>query len=560
MFLNNKDMKIKSFCKFLLMGSIAYLAASCTGDVESKQVLLTSESGDVLKEQANVVFRKGQASEGAVLTVSIDLKDKRQQINGIGTSLTESSAFVLACLPVEKRRELLQEIFGENGADFALVRTHIGPSDFSVEGKYSLAEVEGDTLLEHFSLNRDKEGFDKEKYPHVVDAGYDLYPLMKEVAAIRKSQSDNEYRIVASAWTAPAWMKDNKSYYQNGYGGTLLKEYYRVYADYLVKYLETYKQEGIEFWGITPVNEPQGNGGQWESMHFTPGDQAGFIGKYMGPALEKSGFGNLKLLAFDQNTREMPEWAHVIYADPEAAKYTAGMAVHWYASTFHPFGNIMDSIHNAHPDKIIMHTEGCIDALGTPSWCGDGGCASDPEGFVESGWFKNDAFWWNCNATDWAYSIPCSYCDNPNHPKYVPTHRYARYIIEGINHRLTGFIDWNIILDSKGGPNHANNFCGAPVMIDTENKEIYFTPAYHVLKQLSRNIRPGDVALHAVTGEGANKDNLFVGATLNQKGEVVVNMLNIIKEPITFDLKLGEYTATVTAPANSLQTIIVKLP
>jgi len=548
-------MKVKSFFKFLLIGSVVCFAASCSG-VKSKQVLVTSESGDVLKKHQNVVFQKRQAADGFV--VSVDLNDKRQEINGIGTSLTESSAFVLACLPVEKRQELLQEIFGENGANFAVVRTHIGSCDFSVEGKYSLAEVDGDIALEHFSLDRDKEGFDKEKYPNIIDAAYDLFPFMKEVAAIRKSnKSDNEYRIVASAWTAPAWMKDNKQYYQNGYGGSLLEEYYQVYADYLVKYLEAYKQEGIDFWGITPGNEPQGNGGQWESMHFTAESQAKFIGKYMGPTLEKSGFGGLKLLAFDQNIYEMPEWAHIIYADSAANKYTDGMAVHWYAHTEHPFPDILNSIHNAYPNKIIMHTEGCIDALGTPAWSDD---TMDKEGFVESGWFKNDDFWWSCNATDFAYTTPSPWWDYKFHPKYVPTHRYARFIIEGINNWLSGFIDWNIILDKDGGPNHVNNLCGAPIMIDTENKDIYFTPMYHVLKQLSRTIRPGDVALHAINSEGENKDNLIVSATINPKGEIAVNMLNIIKEPITFDLQLGEYAAKVTAPANSLQTIIVKLP
>ena len=541
----------KKVCNFLLAGSVACLITSC-GGVKSTQVLVTSEAGEVLKEHSNVVFQKRQVPENGAV-VSVDLNNKRQVINGIGTSLTESSAFVLACLPVEKRHELLQEIFGENGANFAVVRTHIGASDFTVEGKYSLAEVDGDIALEHFSLDRDKEGFDKEKYPNLVDADYDLLPFIKEVVAIRNNQTDKEFRIVASAWTAPAWMKDNKQYYQRGYGGALLEEYYQVYADYLVKYLKAYNQEGVEFWGITPGNEPQGNDGNWESMHFSPENMAKFIGKYMGPTLEKSGYGNLTLLAFDQNVSEMPEWAHIIYADPDANKYTDGMAVHWYSNTLHPHAEIMNEIQSAYPDKIIMHTEGCIDALGTPPWGG----ATDVEGFIEKNWFKNDDFWWNANATDWAYSVPC--CDNGNHPKYAPTHRYARFIIEGINSCLTGFIDWNIILDAKGGPNHANNFCGAPIMIDTENKEIYFTPMYSVLKQLSRTIRPGDTALYATPMSGENKDNLFVSATLNQKGEIAVNMLNIIKEPITFDLQLGEYAAKVTAPANSLQTIIVKL-
>ena len=126
--------------------------------------------------------------EGPVFVV--DTQNKRQVVDGIGSSLTESSAYVLACLPVKERQSLLEELFGENGANFPITRTHIGACDFSVEGRYSLAEQNGDTALVSFSMYHDKEGFSTDKYPDIVDSTYDLYYLMKDVADIKAKQND----------------------------------------------------------------------------------------------------------------------------------------------------------------------------------------------------------------------------------------------------------------------------------------------------------------------------------------------------------------------------------
>ena len=159
-----------------------FLSLISCSQMESKQVLVTSETGDVLAEKENIVFKKVKAEDPLVI---IDLESERQTIDGIGSSLTESSAFVLASISPEKRKEVLKELYSESGANFPITRTHIGSCDFSVEGKYSYAEVEGDTELEYFTLFRDKEGFSPEKYPNVVDSTYDLLPLIKEVIKIK---------------------------------------------------------------------------------------------------------------------------------------------------------------------------------------------------------------------------------------------------------------------------------------------------------------------------------------------------------------------------------------
>ena len=526
---------------------------ACTAKVPSSHVWLTSEAGDKCAEKEAVVFTKANADANAIV---VDLNDRRQTIDGFGGSLTESSAFVLACLPQEQRQVILEELYGEAGANFSVSRTQIGASDFSVEGKYSLAEKDGDVAMESFSLDRDKEGFAKANYPQIQDEHYDLYHLMHDVWNIKQAQEDKVYRIMANTWTAPAWMKENKKYYEreNGFhrGGALLPEYYQAYADYLAKYVEAWRAEGVNIWAVTPVNEPMGNDGGWESMDFWPAVETQFIADYLGPTFEKRGLGDVAIYGFDQNIFEMEPYTEAIYGNEKAKQYTTGMAVHWYGSTLDCFPEVLDRVHEANPDKTIFHSEGCIDNLGCDPWEG----VTEPVGFKESGWFNNDAFWWDTIATDWAYSTQWA---GDTHPKYVAVHRYARYIINGMNHWLTGFCDWNIVLDSIGGPNHVNNFAAAPVMVDYQNDIIYFTPYYYVLKQFSRSMRPGDTVL-GVEDRAQNTEDrpIYLCATQGKDGAISVNILNT-GEATSFPLQIGAYSATIDMPANSVETIIVKL-
>ncbi|MCB9504068.1 MAG: glycosyl hydrolase, partial [Deferribacteres bacterium] len=459
---------------------------------------------------------------------------------------------------------VMQKIYGEEGANFSLARTHIGACDFTLEGRYSYADTEGDTELRNFTLQPDKQGFDRKKYPAVVDHAYDLLPMIQEALAIKNSQSDKELKIVSSAWTAPKWMKDINDWYVQGSaannwqgtGGSLKEKYVATYADYLLKYLEAYKAEGVNIWGLTPINEPHGVNGQWESMIFTPETENDFVKKYLGPKLKSNGHEHVKLLVFDQNRDGAEHWAEVIFSDKETTPFVYGLAVHWYESTFKVNEDVFDRVHEKFPDFAIIHTEGCIDDLGKDA----SDAIADPERFKEKNWFDNDSFWWNQNATDWAYTASWASQWAADHPIYTPVHRYARNIIVSIDHWLQGWIDWNIVLDKNGGPNHVGNFCGAPIMVDTESKYVYYTPVYYVLAQLSRSIRPGDKAVqteHDFTAPDA--DALHACATINAGNLLSVQFLNTTKAPIKTNLQIGAQYAEIQVPANSVQTIQVQL-
>jgi len=537
---------------------------SCDSDnplLITEKIIVSSGDGDKLSLKENTRFQKG-AAEGIVL--KIDPEKVKQTMDGIGSSFTESSAYVLAHLDPEERMNVMKAVYGEEGANFSLTRTHIGACDFCVEGRYSYLDRAGDTGLESFSLEPDLKGFNASEHPGIMDETYDLLPMIKEALSIKSQQEDQELRIVASAWTAPSWMKDIEEWFipgspENdfqGTGGRLKPEYEETYADYLMKYLDSYRAEGVEIWGITPVNEPHGNNGQWESMHFTPETQSEFVKQYLGPKLVSGPNKDVKLLIYDQNRDGLEHWTDVILGDEETAGFVYGTAVHWYESTFKVYEEEFEKVHAKFPGKAIVHTEGCIDDLGKPA---PGGIL-DPDKFQEKDWFQNDAFWWNPNATDWAYSATWAGVVAEDHPIYTPVHRYARNIIVSIDHWLRGWIDWNIVLDHNGGPNHVGNFCGAPIMIHTETKEVYYTPIYYVLAQFSRTIRPGDRAVQtALDLQGLDKDALHACATLNSENLLSIQLLNTTGEDLRTGLQIRDQYAEITVGRNSLQTVQIQL-
>ncbi|HSL88200.1 MAG TPA: hypothetical protein VK870_02740, partial [Ignavibacteriaceae bacterium] len=240
-------LKIIFFLPAVLIAGAFFI--SCDQDkniLVTKENLVTSEAGDKIAEKQSITFIEGEASEGTIIKIYPSIT--RQTIDGIGSSFTESSAFVLAHLDKEKRADVMRKIFSDKGANFSLTRTHIGSCDFCVEGKYSYLDKIGDTELKSFSIAPDKAGFDPKKYPGIKDPSYDLLPMIEEALEIKNQQKDNELRIVSSAWTAPSWMKDIEDWFikgtaennHQGTGGKLKSEYEETYADYLIKYLEAY--------------------------------------------------------------------------------------------------------------------------------------------------------------------------------------------------------------------------------------------------------------------------------------------------------------------------------
>ncbi|MGQ1787661.1 glycoside hydrolase family 30 protein [Saccharicrinis sp. GN24d3] len=440
--------------------------------------------------------------------VMLHPEEKFQTITGFGGSFTEASAYLLNQLSKENREKILSAYFGPEGAAYSLTRTHINSCDFSVSN-YSYAPVEGDKELKHFSIDEDRD---------------DIIPMIKEAQAISK----DGFKIMASPWTASPWMKDNKDWR----GGKLLPEYYDTWALFFSKYIDAYKAEGIDIWGLTVENEPLGNNNNWESMHFSAEEMVDFVKNHMGPQLEKT-HPDVKIFGYDQNRgEELEEWARVMYKDEESSKYFDGMAIHWYASTYDWFPESLNFTHEMAPEKSIINSEACVDAE-VPHW-------------------QDDAWYWAKEATDWGWDWAP---DDQKylHPKYVPVYRYARNIIGSLNNWVDGWIDWNMVLNRQGGPNWFKNWCVAPVIVDPDKDEVYFTPLYHTMAHFSKYIRPGAVRI----GFNNSDDDLMVTAAKNTDGSVAVVILNMEQQAKSIKLSLGESTKDIRISAKAIQTVII---
>ena len=489
--------------KALTIFTLSLLLMACNSEKKLEvAVYQTSASGDQLTTKTE--FNPSDSAS----SIKILPEQKFQTITGFGGSFTQSSAHLLNGLSKEKRKEVIDAYFSDEGARYSLTRTHMNSCDFSTE-QYFYAPVADDMNLDSFSIEHDRG---------------DIIPFIKEAMAV----SSDGFNIISSPWTAPPWMKDNNHHV----GGKLLPKYYEPWALFYSKYLDAYKAEGIDIWGLTVVNEPHGNGNNWESMHFSPKEMTDFVRDYMGPQLEKDGH-DVKILGYDQNRAGIKEWVDEMYKDEASSKYYSGTAIHWYESTYEVFPEDLQYAHNKAPNKYLIETEGCVDSE-VPKW-------------------KDDNWYWSKEATDWGWDWTTEK-DKYLHPKYAPVNRYARDIIGCLNNWVDGWIDWNMLLDKQGGPNWFKNWCVAPVLVDTETDEVYYTPIYYTMAHFSKFIRPGALRI----GMETDDKDLQATAAQNPDGTIAIVVFNEDNRAKTFTIELNGSSKSISIDPQAIQTIVIQ--
>lgn len=326
--------RLKTLQVLLLLPVIA-LQYNCSpsrktmGTTHKVSFWLTKSDQSVLlqKQEERLVFNTIANSNP---TIDVDDSQKFQTIDGFGFSLTGGSVTAINKLEKSKKAALLQELFGtkEDAIGISYLRISIGASDLN-EAVFSYDDRpkgETDLKLEHFNFGSDAN---------------DLIPLLKEIIAINPS-----IKIMGSPWSPPVWMKDNG----NTKGGSLLPQYYKVYAEYFVKYIQRMSEKGITIDAITPQNEPLHPGNN-PSLLMTALMQAEFIKNNLGPAFKKANL-KTKIVIYDHNCNK-PEYPLTILNDPEALPFVTGSAFHLYEGDI----SALSTVHNAFPNKEVYFTE-----------------------------------------------------------------------------------------------------------------------------------------------------------------------------------------------------------
>lgn len=272
----------------------------------------------------NLILKNEKIDKNINDNNSIIIVDKSIVINkwlGLGSAITESSAYNYSLLDNKKKKNLIKDLYSKDKLNLNLARLTIGSCDFSLDA-YSYSYQKD---LSDFSIKMDKK--------YVIPMLSDIYNFKKIV-------------LISSPWSPPAFMKNNKSLIN---GGKLKKKYYSLYSKYLRKYLDEYKTLGFDINYITMQNEPKANQ-KWESCTYSLGKQKKFISKYLIKELEGI---NTKVLLWDHNRENINKDIKKLYIKNDKV---AGLAVHWYSG---PYYKKIKDVYNNYKDLLIINTEMC---------------------------------------------------------------------------------------------------------------------------------------------------------------------------------------------------------
>jgi glucosylceramidase len=303
-------------------------------------------------------------------------------------------------------------------------------------------------------------------------------------------------RLLASPWSPPGWMKDNGRMNE---GGRLRPECRDAWARCYVKFIQAYAAEGIPIWGVSVQNEPEAHQ-RWDSCLYSAEEERDFVRDHLGPALHAAGLGDVKIVVWDHNRDALVERASVIYGDAAAARYVWGAGFHWYGEDHFDHVRL---VHDAWPDKHLLFTEGCQ----------EGG---------------------------------------PHHGSWALGERYARSMINDLNRWTCGWIDWNLLLDDTGGPNHVGNLCSAPILIDTARGTWSPQSSFYYLGHFSRFVAPGARRVLCAS----TREALEVTAFVNPDGSVATVALNRTDDTVSFAMSIDNQQALAELPPRSIATFV----
>ena len=302
-------------------------------------------------------------------------------------------------------------------------------------------------------------------------------------------------KLMLSPWSPPAFMKTNG---QRTFGGSLKPEYRAMWAEYICRYILEFRRRGFEVKRISLQNEPKA-AQTWDSCIYTAEEEKEFLRDFMYPALEAHGLADVEIFIWDHNKERVYERMKEVL-DETTDRMIAGAAFHWYSGDHF---EAMDLFRRRFPDKKLILSENCIE------------------------YYKFDGM----DAVD---STQC----------------VAHEIIGDLNHGMTAFYDWNLLLDEHGGPNHVGNFCHAPFLYHTGNKTLMPQLTQKYLAHFSHDLLPGSVRI----GFSKYTEKLDMTAFKRPDGTLAVILLNKTKKPMTVHMRANGSVAEMALYPESITT------
>lgn len=318
-----------------------------------------------------------------------------------------------------------------------------------------------------------------------------LMPMIRDALAINP-----EMTLMASPWSPPAFMKTNGD--MNG-GGALLPREYARWAELIARYLLEYRRNGIEIRWLSVQNEPVAVK-PWESCLYSVQQETAFAVDFLRPALARHGLEGMEIYIWDHDKDGLADWAERAFASQENRVGIDGVAFHWYTGDH--FAQLAH-VAGRFPQKKMLFSEGCVP--------------------MESG----------------------------QDSQLRHAERYLHDMIGNFKAGCTGSIDWNLLLDSHGGPNHQGNMCEAPVQYDVQRGVLRRNHSWYCIGHFSRYVRPGARAILSSCWDSRVEEVAFV----NPDGERVLVAHNTYDQPASCRVIDGNLETEMILPAHSVCTL-----
>lgn len=424
------------------------------------------------------VYTKGELDENSGNIITVDLDSENQAIDGFGASFTDTATYLFGMMSEETRNDVLTKLFDdEKGIGLDLIRNPLGACDFS---------------LEHYTYNDIPEGETDYELEH-----FDFSKAAGQIALTKQAMEINpDIKLFLAPWTAPLWMKTKYDFNTAGTMTKLRRDCYNVYADYLVKCIQGYEEQGVPVYAFSVQNEPM-IVTDWPSMYWECDELADFTIDRMAPALEEAGL-ETKILNLDHNWQRMEEGGWDLMAATVGT--AAGMAFHWYAGE----PEIMEEVAEKFPNADIYVTEA---SYNRPA---DIGCMLEV------------------------------------------TSMAARSIRSGAQ----GYLMWNMAISTVGGPAlNGNTWNSGLVSVDMETGEATFTGDYYSMAHFSKFIHQGAVALDS-TDTGIDSNYKLVNlVTRNPNGTMTAVIVNRTNNSEVMKFVLGEQVMEVKVAGRNIVTL-----
>lgn len=401
----------------LALAILAAGAAVAAADAYDTEVVQTTQDEhQALAHLPDLHFGSPQKLSGPVVTV--DAAVRYQSINGFGAAMTDSSAWLMERkAPAGSRAALMQDLFGPAGIHLNFLRVPMGASDFTAAGRpYTYDDVapgRSDPFLRRFSIAHD---------------GAYVLPALRQVLGVSPSM-----QLLATPWTAPAWMKTNRSLANAGNLGTLMPSTYGPWARYFVRFLQGYAAAGVPIGAISAQNEP-GTPTLYPGMNFPAAAETGWVSSFLEPALARA---RLHPRLFGGELGWGPNSNPFVTTSISGSAGRALSGISWHC--YYGAPGVMNEFRQAAPrlDQIVDE-------------CSPGGPSPTPTAEIVI-----------ASLRDWASTVAL----------------------------------WNLALDPHGGPvqapNHGCPGCVGLATIDERSGGVFLTRSYYQLGQASAFVAHG---------------------------------------------------------------------